>query len=95
MHSNSALLRSLLQFSKPSSTSVLTLPYFSSSVPSCILFHIVRGQLAELKMLILNKRRRFVRLITCRTTFGQHVRELVFGVNEFDLDLRAQIDSVK
>ena len=30
-------------------------------------------------------------LITGEITFGQHVRELVFGVNVFDLDLRVQV----
>ena len=36
-----------------------------------------------------------VPLITCKTTFGQHVRELVFGVNIFDLDLGVQANPVK
>ena len=32
-----------------------------------------------------------VPFITCVTTFGPHVRELVVGVNIFDLDLGAQL----
>ena len=39
--------------------------------------------------------KKMVPLIARETTFGQHVRELVFGVNIFDLDREAQIDSVK
>ena len=39
--------------------------------------------------------KKMVPLITCETTFGQHVRKLVLGVNNFDLDLEVQIDLVK
>ena len=52
MHSNSALLRSLLQLAKPDSASALTLP-------QVFLFAIVLGQLAVLKLLMLNKWRRW------------------------------------
>ena len=38
---------------------------------------------------------KMVPLITCEIFFGQHVRELVFGVITFDLDLGIQIDSVE
>ena len=34
-------------------------------------------------------------ITTCKITFSQHVTELVFGVNTFDLDLGVQIDSVE
>ena len=34
-------------------------------------------------------------LFTCEISLCQHVCELVFGVNIFDLDLGVQIDSVK
>ena len=34
-------------------------------------------------------------LITCEVPFSQHVSELFFGVNIFDLNLRIEIDSVK
>ena len=34
-------------------------------------------------------------LIARETSFGQNVRELVFGVNIFDLDLGFQVDPVK
>ena len=34
-------------------------------------------------------------LITCEITVCQYVCELVFGVNEFDLNLGVQIDSIK
>ena len=34
-------------------------------------------------------------LITRETAFSQHVSELVFGVNIFDMDLGVQVDSVK
>ena len=36
-----------------------------------------------------------ISFITRETLFGQHVRELVPGVNMFDLDLGVQIDSVE
>ena len=36
-----------------------------------------------------------VPLISCGITFSQHVSELFLGVNIFDLDFGAQIDSVK
>ena len=36
-----------------------------------------------------------VPIITRETTFGQHVRKVVLGVNKFDLDLGVQIDPVK
>ena len=39
--------------------------------------------------------KKMVPLITCETLFGQHVKELVFGVTIFDLDFGIQIDSVK
>ena len=35
--------------------------------------------------------KKVVPLITCGTTCGQHVRELVLGVNKFDLDFEVQI----
>ena len=34
-------------------------------------------------------------LITCEISLGQYVRELVFGVNVFDLDFGVQIDSIE
>ena len=39
--------------------------------------------------------KKMVPFITRKTTFGQHVHELVFGVNIFDLDLGVQVDSFK
>ena len=33
--------------------------------------------------------------VTCETSFGQNVGELVFGDNVFDLDLGVQIDSIE
>ena len=36
-----------------------------------------------------------VPLVTDETTFGQHVRKLVLGVNMFDLDLGVRFESVK
>ena len=36
-----------------------------------------------------------VPLITCESSSGFHVCEMVFGINKFDLDLRVQLDSVK
>ena len=50
----------------------------SSLVLSCILFDTVSEQLAELKMLILNR--------TCEIALCQFVCELVFGVNLIDSD---------
>ena len=41
----------------------------------------------------LTKRRR-VPIITCETAFSEHVIELVFGVNIFDLNLGVQVDFV-
>ena len=38
---------------------------------------------------------KMVPLITCQTTFGQHVCELVSGVNIFDLDFGVPIDSIE
>ena len=34
-------------------------------------------------------------LITCEISIGQHVCELIFDINVFDLDFDVQIDSVK
>ena len=39
--------------------------------------------------------KKMVPFVTCETLFGQHVSELAFGVNKFDLDLRFQVDSVE
>ena len=39
--------------------------------------------------------KKVIPFISWETSFGQDVRELVFGVNIFDLDLGFQIDSVK
>ena len=39
--------------------------------------------------------KKMIPLITCETLFGQHVSELVSGVNIFHLDLWVQIDSVE
>ena len=39
--------------------------------------------------------KKIIPFMTCKTTFGQHVRELVFGVNILDLDLGVHVDSVK
>ena len=38
---------------------------------------------------------KIVPLITCEVALSQHVRELVFGVNIFELNLWIQINSVK
>ena len=38
---------------------------------------------------------KMIPFITCEIALCQYVCELVFGVNIFDLDLWAQIDSVK
>ena len=38
---------------------------------------------------------KMVPLITCEVPFSQHVSELFFGGNIFDLNLRIQINSVK
>ena len=45
--------------------------------------------------MILNKTQKVIPLISRETTFGQHVRELVFGVSIFDVHLGFQVDSVK
>ena len=42
-----------------------------------------------------NQTKKITPLITSETAFSQHVSELVFGVNVFDLDLGVQVDSVK
>ena len=39
--------------------------------------------------------KKMVTFITCKTTFGPHVRELDFGVYIFELNLGIQIDTVK
>ena len=39
--------------------------------------------------------KKIVPLVTCKTTFSQHVRELVFGVNVTDLNFGVQIKPVK
>ena len=38
---------------------------------------------------------KMVPFITCEIALGQYVRELVIGVNVFDLDLGVQIDSIE
>ena len=38
---------------------------------------------------------KMIPLITRETSLGQHVCELVLGVNVFDLDLGVEIDSIK
>ena len=52
---------------------------FSCSMLSSFRHHF--GQLAELKMLILNRWRRFIPLIACESVPCQYVCELFFGVN--------------
>ena len=42
-----------------------------------------------------DKKKKMVPPITREITFGQHVRELVHGVNISNLDLGVQVDSVK
>ena len=37
---------------------------------------------------------KMIPFITGELLLGQYVRELVFGVNVFDLDFEAQIDSI-
>ena len=38
---------------------------------------------------------KMIPFITCEISLCQHVCELVFGVNVFDLDFGVQIDSIK
>ena len=96
MLSNSALQKSLLQSSKTRFNVGLDFALIlSSPVLSCFLFDIVWGQLAELKILTLNKRRRWFHSSRLKLPFRQYVCELVFGVNVFDLDLLVQVDCVK
>ena len=38
---------------------------------------------------------KMIPLITCEISIGQYVCELVFGVNELDLDFWVQIDSTE
>ena len=33
--------------------------------------------------------------VTCEISVGQHVRELIFGVDVFDLDFGIQIDAIE
>ena len=47
------------------------------------------------KLMLLNKRRKMIPLITGEIAFRQHVCELAFGVNVFGLDFGVQIDPVK
>ena len=61
----------------------------------CVIFDITSEQLAELKWLILNKTQKMVPFITCEISLCQYLCDLVLGVNVFDLDLGAQIDSIK
>ena len=38
---------------------------------------------------------KMIPLVTCEVSIGQHLCELVFGVNVFVLDFGVQIDSIK
>ena len=53
----------------------------------------LQGELREIHNV--EQTKKMIPLITCETLFGQHVSELVLGVNIFDLDLGVQIDSVE
>ena len=44
---------------------------------------------------VVQQSKKMIQFITCKTTFGQRVCELVLGVNKFDLDLGVQVNSVK
>ena len=44
---------------------------------------------------MLNKHKRWFHSSRVKFPFGQHVCELFFGVNVFDLDLGVQIDYIK
>ena len=46
-------------------------------------------------MAIAEQTQKMVPLITCEMSLCQYVCELYFGVNELDLDLGVQIDSIK
>ena len=94
MHSSSALLDSLPQNAEPGSTSALALPQFSLLmflvVSFSTSFRAGRAENADFE-----QTEKMVPLITCEIALCQHVCELVFGVNIFDLDFGIQVDSVK
>ena len=49
-----------------------------------------RTEMANIK-----QTQKMIPLITCEISLGQYVCELVFRVNEFDLDFGVQIDSIR
>ena len=59
----------------------------------CFLFQVAARKHREIHDVQHSKK--MVTFITCEITFGQHVRELIFGVNIFDLDPGFQIGSVE
>ena len=67
----------------------------SSRVLSCILFDTVWGQVAELKMLILNEQRRWFHASRVKLSSVSVLSSCFFGVDVFDLNLRVQVGSVK
>ena len=46
-------------------------------------------------MVDVKQAKRMIPLMTCETSFGQNVSELVFGVDVFDLDFGIEISSIK
>ena len=46
-------------------------------------------------MAYVQQTQKMIPFITCNTSFGQYVCDLVFGVNGCDLDFVVQVDSVK
>ena len=76
-------------------TSRLCCDSFLHLILFCVLFDITSEHSAELKWPMLNKTQKIIPLITCEIPLDQHVCELVFGVNIFNLDLAVQIDSIE
>ena len=46
-------------------------------------------------MAYVKQTRKMIPFVTCEISLGQHVCELVFDVNVFDLDFGVQIDSIE
>ena len=67
----------------------------SSPASFRVLFDITSELLVLLKWLMLKKTQKMIPFITREISLGQHVCELVLGVNVFDLDFGVHVDSVK
>ena len=58
-------------------------------------FDITSEHSAELKWLMVKQKQKMIPFITSEISLGQHVCELVFGFNVFDLNFGVQITSIE